>query len=183
MKAFKTIGAAALAGAMMLSMAGCSSVKIEKKSMKDFESAVEDNTEIDLNEYSYDNCENLYFYNDWYYIDYFEFNDADEAEDAYDDAFDSFSSNKDHNDYSGSSRNLSTNDYKYFLFNGEIDGSGFFAPLSDEYESIAGSIDGDVYGGVYWVEDTVIVVMVRSHESDDKGYINAILSDLGYPHP
>lgn len=183
MKMLKNVAAVAMAGVMIMSAAGCKALKIEKVSSGDFTSAVEDNTGIELNEYSYEGIENLYFYNDWYYIDYFEYEDADEAKDVFEDAYDSFDSAKSHNDFSGSSKYVCVNDYGYFLFNGEVEGSGFIAPLSDEYESIASSLDGDVYGGVFWADDMIMVVITRSDDKEDKDYINAILSDLGYPKP
>ena len=182
MKTVKTIVATALAGVMLFSMAGCSVKKIEPVSSSKFNSACSE-YDVELDEYAEEGYENLYFYNQYYYIDYFSYTDADAAEDLYEDAYGSFDHAKSGNDFSGTSRFVSMDDFKYMLFNGNSDTDGLFEPLSDFYESLGGELDGYVYGGIFWADDMIIVCVTTSSDKEDKDLINNILSEIGYPHP
>ena len=77
----------------------------------------------------------------------------------------------DDKDFTGKHREVYNENggYGYIVFDGESDGGDM--------------MEGDLYGGIYWAEDTAIYVMATSNKDKYVDGINALLSELGYPKP
>lgn len=182
MKTFKRVMSVMLIAVMMLSLAGC--VMFGKCTEKKFIKALEDVAKLDDDEYteledddldyyynSSDDCEYcVYGYDGDCYYDYMTFEDADAARDYfedhyYDDAQDMFEDD----DFDGSHRIGSSGNSAYILLNGDSDSDDFY--------------DGDLYGGFFLKDDTIVIVLAFSDSKSDVNDIKDFLSAIGYPKP
>ena len=169
MKTIRSVVATILVGATMMSLAGCAK-KIEPVKKKDFKTALENALDIDDDEYL-DGDGTVIYMEGKYYIMYRTFEDEDDAADWFEDLYDDFEDAVDDKDFTGKHREVYNENggYGYIVFDGESDGGDM--------------MEGDLYGGIYWAEDTAIYVMATSNKDKYVDGINALLSELGYPKP
>lgn len=166
MKNVKKIIAATLVGAMILPLAGCAK-KIERVKSRDFEAAIEE--VFDDDEYgSYGGSTVVYADN--YEIMFMTLDDDDEARDDWEDFLDEFDDMMDDDDFDGRTRRVDRGEYGYVLLDGEND-SRDFADGSDY-----------LYGGIYYVEDELIVVLTTKDKDSYREDVDTILNALGFPH-
>ena len=176
MKMKKVISVAVL-GAMALSMTGCAK-KIESVKKGDFKDAIEE--VIDDSDYS-DNGSNIYYYGDNFFIEFYEFDDEDDARDCWDDIVDSYEDANDGGDFDGKRKTVNTDNYGYILLDGECEDDDFLTDISGVYFLNGG--ENYYYGGIYWVEDEIIIVMTTKDKDGNREDIDTIISALGYPKP
>lgn len=173
MKTMKRIVSVAMAGVMMMSLAGCGKnwKNVDKKA---FKAALEDVADID-DPYDYGSYyEGSKHDIDAYYGDYryewIEFKDADDAMDFFEDRiYDYFEDMIDDDDFDGKYSYKLTDTYGYILVNGESDSDDFY--------------EGDIYGGFYVRDNIVVRVYVRSDKEKKINKINEFLRAIGYPTP
>ncbi len=173
----KKVISVALLGAMALSIAGCAK-KIESIKAKDFKNAIEE--VIDEDDYS-DLGDNIYYYGDNMFIDFYEFEDADDATDTWEDILDSYNDMTDDKKFDGSRRLVNTSNYGYILLDGECDDKNFLSDLSNVYFLQSGR--SYYYGGIFFVDDEIIVVMTTKDKDGNREDIDTILAAMGYPKP
>lgn len=177
MKMMKKAVSIVLLGAMALSMAGCAK-KIETVKKKDFKNAIEE--VIDEDDYV-ENDSNVYYYGENFFIDFYEFSDEDDAADAWEDILDSYNDMVDDKKFDGSRRLVNTDTYGYILLNGDCDDKDFLTNISNVYFLQEGR--SFYYGGIFFVEDEIIVVMTTKDKDSNMEDIRTILNALGYPKP
>ena len=173
----KQVISVALVSAMALSIAGCAK-KIESIKKGDFKDAIEE--VIDDGDYV-EYGDNIYYYGDNFFIDFYQLDDEDDAADAWDDILDSYNDMVDDKDFDGSRRMVSTSNYGYILLDGESDSDDFLADVSG-ITFLAGG-ENYYYGGIFYVEDEIIVVMTLKDKDGNREDIDTILAAMGYPHP
>lgn len=176
MRKIKSILAVVLVACMMLSVASCA--KSVKKVDKDkFEAALEkvkiDDDDLYENKngtrdgYDYDRTISAYDGNCIYV--YIEFEDADECKEYFDDEiYDEFEDLKKDKDFDGKLQMHTGAHSGYVIFNGEADGD---------------DVDGDVYGGIYFRDNVLVMVMCYSDKKSDIEDIQTVLKALGLPRP
>ena len=166
MKKLKQIIAVTLIGAMLLPLAGCAK-KIERIRAKDFEDALEE--VFDDDDYaSYGGSVVLYESN--YYIAFRTYDDDDDARDEWEDFLDDFDDMKEDKDFDGRTRRVDHDTYGYVLLDGDCDDRDFMER-------------GYIYGGIFYVEDEIIIVLTTKDKDDYRDDIDTILRALGFPHP
>ncbi|MBO4637138.1 MAG: hypothetical protein J5685_08350 [Clostridiales bacterium] len=175
MKVLRSAVTFLLAGAMMMSLAGCAK-KIEPLKAKDFKDALENALDVDEDEYleiDNDNVEVVMYSEGKYVMLYRQYDDEDDAADWFEDTLDDFEDAVDDKDFTGRHRQVYNENggYGYILFNGENEGSG----------ELMG--DGHIYGGIYWAEDTIVYIFCASDKDKYIDGVNAVLRELGYPRP
>ena len=167
MKSLKKIVAATLVGAMLLPLAGCAK-KIERIRAKDFEDALEE--VFDDDEYgSYSGT--VYVFEDHYSIAFTTMDDDDDARDEWEDILEEFEDMKDDKDFDGRYRMVDRGTYGYIILNGECDDSHFLNGR------------GYYYGGVFYVEDELFIIVTDKDKDDYRDDIDTILRALGLPRP
>jgi len=167
MKKAKCIVSAVLAGAMLLPLTGCLK-KVEYVKEKDFKNAIEE--VFDEDDYiAHDDF--IYLYDDEYSIALISYDDEDDAEDEWDDVLDSYDDMMDDNDFDGRTLRVDMPSYGYIILNGDVDDPDFMNGR------------GYVYGGIYYVDDEIIVVCTTRDRDSTRDDIDIILRELGLPHP
>ena len=167
MKKVKCIVSAILAGAMLLPLTGCLK-KVEYVKEKDFKNAIEE--VFDDDEYlDFDGL--IYVDDDDYAIGLVIHDDEDDAEDEWDDVLDAYDDMMDDHDFDGRTVRVDLEDYGYILLNGECDDRDFMRGR------------GYLYGGIYYVDDEVIVICTLKDKDSYRENIDTILRELGLPHP
>lgn len=175
MKKFLSI---AMAGVMMMSLAGCKKIAyIDDED--DFIDALEDVADIDE-----DDCYiREDFENEGYDVEisvsasdgklnygYLRFEDADDAAEYFEDEmYDEFRDVVDDGDFDGKYKMKFTSSEGYILMNGEEDGDEF--------------LGGDVYGGIFLKNDVIIVVLSSSTKEKNTSKVDEFLRALGLPTP
>ena len=173
----KKIISVALLGAMTLSVAGCA-LKIETVKKGDFKDAIEE--VIDEGDYA-ETSNNIYYYGDNFFIDYYELDDEDDAADAWEDIYDVYEDMIDHSDFEGKRKTVSTSSYGYILLDGECDDDDFLRDVSGVQFLAYG--ENYYYGGIFYCEDQIIIVMTLKDKDGNREDIDTILDALGYPKP
>ncbi len=174
MKKFvRSIVSVVLLGSMALSFAGCAK-KIEPVKKNDFKDALEESFDIDdddYSEYEWDDYTDIYYYDHDYYVEMYQYDDADDALDKFEDAYDDFQDMLDDKEFKGRHKAVfnEKGGYGYITFSGESDSDDFF--------------DDDIHGGIYWADDTIIIVVVTSDKDKYTENIDAMIKALGYPKP
>lgn len=168
MKNMKKVIAAALAGIMLMPLAGCAGRKIEAVSARDFKRAVEE--VFDEDDYgSFGGS--IYVIDDHYAVNFTEFDDDDDARDTWEEALDNFDDMMDDNDFDGRTVRVDRDTYGYILFNGECDDPNFMGDRSY------------IYGGIFYVDDEYIAVVTDKDKDANRDNVDTILNALGFPHP
>ena len=177
-KGTKSVIAAILTGAMIMSIAGCAN--FELITHKQFKKALEDAAKIDEDEiretkddkYEGADVKRRIVATDGKCVySYIEFDDAEDAYDTFSEIYDDFTDAVEDDEFDGSYRkgineNSGTG---YILVNGDSDNEDF--------------IDGKCYGGIFLKENTFVVVLANSQKSKDMDKIDAVLDAIGYPKP
>lgn len=186
MKKLRGLIALVLAGATMLSVAGCSGVKriddedkflevlknsagIKKKDMmvRD-KNTTYDGEDVEYLTFTEDGS------NSYCYIRY---EDADDAMDAFENKYDSFDDILDDNDFDGSHKKMLSKDQGYLVLDGDIEEGITFDGMTF-FES-----DTEYYGGYYVNGNVYIEVYCINGSKRDKEKVNAVLKELGLPNP
>ena len=172
-KILTSVVSVVLIASMGLSIAGCAK-KIKPIKGKDFKNALEEVFDIDdddYTEYKGSDYTDIYYYEHDYFIEYYQFDDADDAFDRFDDLYDSYEDMIEDKDFTGRHRAVynEKGGYGYILLNGESEDNDF--------------IDDDVYGGIYWVDDTLVYVLVTSDKDKYVDNVSAMIRAIGYPKP
>ena len=173
MKALRSAVALILVGSTAMSLAGCSK-KIEALSKKDFKNAIEEALDLDdddLAGLSTSDPVNIWYYEGKYFIDYYQYEDADDAEERFEDWYDDYEDMIEDKDFEGRHSGVYNENggYGYILLNGEADDDHFG--------------EDTVYGGIYWADDTFLIILAQSDKDKYVDGINALLAELGYPKP
>ena len=135
---------------------------------RDFESAVEE--VFDDDEYgSYGGS--VYVNVDNYYIAFMTADDDDEARDEWEEILDNFDDMMDDKDFDGRTRRVDRDEYGYILLNGECDDRDFADGR------------GYYYGGIYYVEDELFIVVTTKDKDACREDVDTILRALGLPRP
>lgn len=172
-KAVKNIVSVVLLACMAFSLASCGK-KISPVKKKDFKSALEDSFDIDEDDYSdydWDDYDYISYLDHDYYVVLRQYDDADDALDEFENIYDDYEDMVDDKEFKGK-RSAVFNEkagYGYILLNGESDSEDFF--------------DDDIYGGIYWTEDEIIIVIVLSDKDKYTENVDAMLKAIGYPRP
>lgn len=181
MKNCKKILSAILVATMALSLVGCSSMKAIGK--KDFKNALKElkldddmreiEEESDLEWYGYDDDDIEYYasaYDDEQYYLFIQFEDTEAAHDYFEDEFyDDVMDMKEDKDFDGKLKTKLSKSSGYIILNGESDSKGFGK--------------GDIYGGIYFKDNVIVVALANSNKKSDIKDINAFLKAIGYPKP
>lgn len=174
---FKRLTTVVLTCAMVLIMAGCSK-SIPDVGKKDFMKACDKAgyddymiSEFDEEDLDDDMTYEAIVRDGNIMLVYCEFEDEEAAHDYYGDIYASFLDLKNDKDASGSYRMFITKTSGYIIFNGEVD------DWDDMY------LDGDVYFGIYFKEDYIVVAVSESDKSKDVKTINKFLEQLELPTP
>lgn len=166
---------------MMTSLVACKSFKaIDDKA---FEDAVDEVYGEEPREYTEDMFEyagydeydldcNYYYYLDDGILEYYEFDDEEGAREFFEDYYyNEFEDMIEDDDFEGSRSSGLSGSRGYIIVNGECDGSEFWAEIDE------------AYGGVYWVDNIVVVAMMNSDKKSDIKDMDAFLDAIGYPAP
>lgn len=174
----KGIVSVALAGSIMMSVAGCAS--FNQITHKEFKSALEDALKMDDGDYTEyknssvggdDTKHEVYAVDGKCRYAFIEFEDVDDAKDYFEDIYDEFEDTIKDDDFKGSYKKAYSDSSAtgYILVDGDSDNDDF--------------MDGKCYGGIFLKENTIVVVMANSNKSSDMDDIDAMLSAIGYPKP
>lgn len=181
MKNIKKILSVVMIVAMMVSLVSCKSFKVVDDG--DFEDAIEEIYDEEVMEISGDDIENsgrneydiekfLSLIDEDVSIAYVEFEDEEAALDFFEDKYyKDFEDMIDDGDFEGSHSSGLNNSRGYILFEGEADGEG-------EWEDT-----DEIYGGIYWTENMVILAIANSDKKSDIEDMNEFLDMLGLPTP
>lgn len=186
MKRLRSLIAAVLVGATMLSVAGCSGMKyIESEDA--FFDALKNSASIrkkDMQlhekntEYNGDDVEYLTFtedgHNSYCYI---RFEDADDAMKMFEDKYDSFEDLLDDEEFDGTNKRLISKGKGYLVLNGDVEEGAEF----DGFTFYSG--DMEYYGGFYVNKNVYIEVYTLNGSKREKEKIDAVLKDLKLPTP
>ena len=183
MKNIKKILSVVMIVAMMASLVACKSFKavddgdfedaidevygeeVKEISGDDIEWSIYDGTDMDKNLYYYD-------YSDELYIDYFEFDDEEAALEFFEDEYyKDFEDMIEDDDFEGSRSSGLSSSRGYIIVNGECDGDGFWTEIDE------------AYGGIYWVDNIVVVAVINSDKKSDIEDMDAFLDMIGLPTP
>ena len=172
-KVLTSIVSVVLIASMGLSVAGCAK-KIKPVTKKDFKKALEETFDIDDDDYGdYDGDDYVHIsYGDHDYdVEFYQFDDDDDAFDMFDDLYDAYEDMIEDKDFTGKHRAVYNEKaaYGYILLNGEADDKHFF--------------DDDIYGGIYWSGDTIIIVLVTSDKDKYVDNVSTMIRAIGYPKP
>lgn len=167
MKMIKEIMAVTLVGAMLLPLAGCAK-KIERMRAKDFKNGIE--TVFDDDEYS-SYGDTISLADDDYIIAFMTADDDDDARDEWEDIVDAFQDMKDDKKFDGRTRLVDRDTYGYILLSGDCKDKDF------------ANGKGYYYGGIFYVEDELIVVITLKDKDSCRDNIDTILRALGLPRP
>ncbi len=181
MKNIKKILSVVMIVAMMVSLVSCKSFKVVDDG--DFEDAIEEIYDEEVYEISGDDLEYigldeydmekfLSLIDEDVSIGYAEFEDEEAARDFFEDEYyKDFEDMIDDGDFEGSHSSGLNNSRGYILFEGEADGDG-------EWEET-----DEIYGGIYWTENMVIMAIAYSDKKSDIEDMNEFLDMLGLPTP
>lgn len=177
-KLTKGIVSVALAGSMMMSIAGCASFNLITH--KEFKSALEDALKLDDEDYTEyknstvngnDTKHEVYAVDDKCRYAFIEFDEVEDAVDYFEDIYDEFEDTVNDKDFDGTYKKMYSESGAtgYILVDGDSDNDDF--------------MDGKCYGGIFLKENTIVIVMANSNKSSDMEDIDAMLSAIGYPKP
>ena len=167
MKMIKEIMAVTLVGAMLLPLAGCAR-KIERMRAKDFKTGIE--TVFDDDEY-YSYGDTIAVADDDYVIAFMTADDDDDARDEWEEIVDAFQDMKDDKKFDGRTRIVDRDTYGYILLRGDCNDKDF------------ANGKGYYYGGIFYVEDELIVVVTLKDKDACRENVDTILRALGLPRP
>lgn len=163
--------------AMVFTIAGCSK-SIPDVSKKDFMKACDKAgfEDYQINEFDEEDLDDDMTYEAMMrdgniMLVYCEFEDEEAAHDYYGDIYASFNKLHDHKDASGNYKMFITKTSGYILFSGEV----------DDWDDM--SLDGDVYFGIYFKEDYIVVAVSASDKGKDVKKIDKFLDELELPKP
>lgn len=181
MKNIKKILSVVMIVTMMTSLVACKSFKaIDYKVFKNAVDEVYGEEPIkyseDMFEYAgydeYDLDRNYYYYIDNGILEYYKFDDEEGAREFFEDYYyDEFEDMIEDDDFEGNRSNGLSNSRGYIIVNGECDGSDFWEDIDE------------AYGGIYWVDNIVVVAMMDSDKKSDIKDMDAFLDEIGYPAP
>ncbi len=170
MKKIKGVVAVLLLTAMVVSFAGCGSVK--EIAAKDFKSTVKDVLDCDKDDL-YENEAKDYtaiYYEgedeDKYYVAFTEYDDEEEAQYSFEYTLMRYNFLKSHDGIEGKIKSAKS----YVVMDAEI----------------TSSYDGDSkdrYGGVYFTGTTIITIYTDTGKDKDRDVIDELLEELGLPKP
>ncbi len=170
MKKIKGVVAVLLLTAMVVSFAGCGSVK--EIAAKDFKSAVKDVLDCDKEDI-YENESKDYTTIDYdgedydkYHVTFTEYDDEEEAQYSFDSRVMNYKFIKDHDGIEGKLKSTKS----YIVMDAEV----------------TSSYDGDSndrYGGIYFTGTTIITIYTSTGKDKDKDVIDELLEELGLPKP
>lgn len=173
----KKVVSVLLTSVMILTMPGCSKA-IADVSKKDFKKACDKAgfEDYQIHEFDEDDLDDDMTYEamvreDNILLVYCEFEDSEAARDYYGDIYGSFTELKSDKDASGSHKMFITKTSGYLLFSGEV----------DDWDDM--DLDGDVYMGIYFKEDFIVVAVSNSDKNKDIKVINKFLEQLTLPTP
>ncbi|MCQ2528348.1 MAG: hypothetical protein MJ108_04430 [Saccharofermentans sp.] len=175
MKKIKTIVSGLLIGAMMMSFAGCASVKArDKKEVKDIlKEKLELKKDKDFKNRSYDDYDYFYGESGKAYFSIYIYDDEDDAADVFDDLYDSYEDDLEDDVFDGKIKLKSSDTSGYVTFKGECTDDDAECFLEDEY----------YYGGVYYADNMVIRVSASKDKDNARDDVNAFLKAFGLPKP
>ena len=170
MKKIKGVVAVLLLTAMVVSFAGCGSVK--EIAAKDFKSTVKDVLDCDKEDLyeneSKDYTRISYSGDDYdkYYVSFMEYDDEDEAKYSFDSVVMKYKFLKDHDGVEGKIKSNKS----YIVMDAEV--TPYYDADSD-----------DMYGGIYFTGTTIITIYTDTGKDKDKDVIDDLLKELGLPKP
>ena len=123
----------------------------------------------DFDRFSDGSNDSLYYYDNSVTLEYFVFDedDIDEAAEGFEELYDEFVDEIEDEGFDGNISYDIGDGYGYILFDGSPD---------SEYS------DENIYGGVYWAENTMLIV-ASERDSSSRDDVEAFLNALGYPTP
>jgi len=175
----KVIGSVLLIGSMALSVAGCAG--FSAITARDYKSAIKAVTDLKSSDISIeddtvvnkkDARTTLRAKEGDCYYGFIEFEEIDDATDYFEDeVYDSFLDMIEDKDFDGNYRETYSKSAAtgYVLVDGEGEAEGDFK--------------GDVYGGVFLKDNTIVIAMAKSGKNKDKDKIDAVLDQISYPKP
>ena len=200
MKRFKNVVAVTLAFAMAFSLIGCGKAKdiddedekeeVEEETsgngmedlIKDFPGTASERlgiSEDDINEYDPSEMHNDHAFEGAYYvcagsdmpaIECAVYDDPDEARETFEEYYSNFNEQFNEDNFDGDYECFFEDDQGYIVIDGSNSGTRIFG---DRFAT------GDVYAGVYFEDNTVIVIMPRNDV--DNSTVEDVISDLGLP--
>lgn len=128
-----------------------------------FEYVGYDEYDLDCNYYSvFDDC----------IFEYFEFEDEEGAREFFEDEYHFEFEDMIYDDsFVGSQLNIISDSNGFIIVNGECDGDGFWTEIDN------------AYGGIYWIDNIVVIAMINSNKNVDIEELDAFLEMIGYPAP
>jgi hypothetical protein len=175
----KVIGSVLLIGSMALSVAGCAG--FNAITAKEYKSAIKAATDLkssdirieeDTRVGKADVNTTLRASEGKCYYGFIEFEDAEDAADYFEDeVYDGFLDMIEDKDFDGNYRETYSKSAAtgYILVDGEGESDNDF--------------NGDVYGGVFLKDNTIVIAMATSGKNKDKDKIDAVLDQISYPKP
>ena len=200
MKRFKNVVAVTLAFAMAFSLIGCGKAKdiddedekeeVEEETsgngmedlIKDFPGTASERlgiSEDDINEYDPSEMHNDHAFEGAYYvcggsdmpaIECAVYDDPDEARETFEEYYSNFNEQFNEDNFDGDYECFFEDDQGYIIIDGSNSGTRIFG---DRFAT------GDVYAGVFYEDNTVIVIMPRNDV--DNSTVEDVISDLGLP--
>lgn len=124
----------------------------------------------DFDRYGSGSSDSLYYYGNSIMLQAFEFDedDIDDAAEEFEDLYDEFVDGIEDEGFDGNVSYDIGDGYGYVLLDGTI--------RSEYY-------DEHVYGGIYWAENTMLIVSTEGDSSSSREDVDALLNALGYPTP
>ena len=200
MKRFKNVVAVTLAFAMAFSLIGCGKAKdiddedekeeVEEETsgngmedlIKDFPGTASERlgiSEDDINEYDPSEMHNSHAFEGSYYIcggsdlpaiECAVYDDPDEARETFEEYYSNFNEQFNEDNFDGDYECFFEDDQGYIVIDGSNSGTHIFG---DPFAT------GEVYAGVYFEDNTVIVI--RPRNDVDNSTVEDVISDLGLP--
>ena len=175
----KVMGSVLLIGSMALSVAGCAG--FSAITARDYKSAIKAVTDLkssdirveeDTRVNKLDARTTLRAQDGKCYYGFIEFEDTEDATDYFEDEiYDTFIDMIEDKDFDGNYRETYSKSAAtgYVLVDGEGDADNDFK--------------GEIYGGIYLKDNTVVIAMATSGKNKDKDKIDAVLDQISYPKP
>ena len=168
--------------AMAFVFAGCANLTLI--SYKDFKSALEETVGLKKDEYAVDKNTTKSGYDIKYSVTatvgnciyrFYEFDDGDDAVDYFEDYYDDFDEMFKEGDFEGS--------YQMSYSSGGGSGYVLLNGKSRSSSNIFNMYTNKVYGGIYFKDNTVIIVAAGSSKESDAASIDEFLKSIDYPKP
>ena len=143
-----------------------------KISASDFETVLADCSDIDeddIDTYEGSMYTMVTYYYDDYCILYYEYDDEEDAADYFEDTYEDYLDMIEDGGFEGNHSEYMDDTCGYIL----IDGESF----TDNF------LDDDLYGGIYYAENTYLIILTTSHDQNKENTIDQILNAIGYPNP